>query len=111
MHNHSACIARATGRPRVSGNTGSLPWPVNELAKGGFYNVDQLPVVLKDMFPEKLQTISADFYSTPGMGLHQVGEVLFPLFQGQPIRAAIKMLTHPAHGSGVGIHTLVTLAL
>jgi hypothetical protein len=63
------------------------------------------------MFPEELQPITVDFDGTPRMGLHQVGEVLFPLFQGQLIRAAIKMLRDPTHGSGVGINGLLTLAL
>jgi hypothetical protein len=33
------------------------------------------------------------------------------LLQAQLIRAAIKMLRDPAHGSGVGINGLLTLAL
>jgi hypothetical protein len=63
------------------------------------------------MLPEELQTIAVDFDGTPGMGLHQVGEVLSPLLQGQLIRAAIEMLPDAAHGSGIGIDGLLTLAL
>jgi hypothetical protein len=63
------------------------------------------------MFPEELQTIAVDFDRAPGMGLYQVGKVLFPLLQGQLIGAAIKMSCDPAHGSTIGINGLPTLAL
>jgi len=63
------------------------------------------------MFPEKLQTIAVNFYGTPGMGLYQVGEVLFPLLQGQLIGAAIKTFIDPPHSARVGINCLLTFAL
>jgi hypothetical protein len=63
------------------------------------------------MFPEKLETITVNFNGTPGMGLHQVGKILFPLFQSQLIGAAIEMFTDPAHGARVGINGLLTFAL
>lgn len=78
---------------------------------GGFDNVDPLPVAVKDMFPEKLQTIAINFDGTPGMGLDQVGKILFPLFQGQLVRATIKMFPDPAHRARVGINCFLTFAL
>ncbi|OIP90351.1 MAG: hypothetical protein AUK55_12975 [Syntrophobacteraceae bacterium CG2_30_61_12] len=78
---------------------------------GRFDYVDPLPVALEDMFPEELQPIAVNFDRAPGMGHHQVGEVLLPLLQGQLIGAAIKMSCDPAHGSRVGINGLMTFAL
>ncbi len=60
---------------------------------GGFDDIHPLPVAFKDMFPEKLQTITVNFDGTLGMGLYQVGKILFPLFQGQ---LAIKVFPDPA---------------
>jgi len=34
------------------------------------------------MLPEELQTITVNLDGAPGMGLNQLGEVCFPLFQG-----------------------------
>jgi hypothetical protein len=63
------------------------------------------------MFPEKHQAIAVNFDGTPGVRLHPVGEVLFPLLQAQLIGAAINMFRDPAHGSGIGINGLFTLPL
>jgi hypothetical protein len=63
------------------------------------------------MFPEKLQPDAVDFDGTPGMGFHQIGKILFPLFQGQFIGATIEMLSDSAHGARVRLNGLLTFAL
>ena len=42
---------------------------------GGFNDIYPLPVLFKDMFPEKLQTITVNFDGTPGMGFNQFGKI------------------------------------
>jgi hypothetical protein len=78
---------------------------------GGFDDIDPLPIAFKDMFPEKLQAITVNFDGAPGMGLDQVGKILFPLFQGQLIGATIKMVPDPAYGARVGINGLLAFSL
>jgi hypothetical protein len=63
------------------------------------------------MFPEKLQTIAVNFNGTPRVGFHQVGKILFPLFQGQFVGATIKMFSDSAHSARLGINGLLTFAL
>ncbi|MDY0042511.1 MAG: HNH endonuclease [Desulforhabdus sp.] len=58
-----------------------------------------------------LQTITVDFDGTPGMGLHQIGKILLPLFQAQLIRATIKTFTDPAHSTRIGINGFFAFAL
>ncbi len=77
----------------------------------GFDYIYPLPVLFKDMFPEKLQTIAVNFNGTPGMGFHQLGKIFFPLLQDQLIGATIKMLADPAHSPIVGIGGFLTFAL
>jgi hypothetical protein len=69
------------------------------------------PILFKDMFPIKLQTNTVNFNGTPGMGLDQVGKILFSFFQGQLIGATIKMFTDSAHSARVGLNGLLTFAL
>ena len=63
------------------------------------------------MFPEKLQPNEVDFDGTPRMGLHQIGKILFPLFQGQFIGATIKSFTDSTHGACVGLNGLLTFTM
>jgi hypothetical protein len=63
------------------------------------------------MFPEKHQAIAVNFDGTPGMGRDKIGEVVFPLFQGQLIGATIKVSADTAHSARVGINGFLTFAL
>jgi hypothetical protein len=57
------------------------------------------------------QTIAVNFDGTPGMGREKIGEIGFPLFQGQLIGATIKVCTDPAHSARVGIDGFLIFAL
>ena len=63
------------------------------------------------MFPEELEAITVNLDGAPGMRLNQLGKILFSLFQGQSIGAAIKMLGNPTHSPRVGINGLLAFAL
>jgi hypothetical protein len=63
------------------------------------------------MFPEKLQPDAVDFDGTLGMRLYQIGKILFPLFQGQFVRATIKSFTDITHSQRVGLNGLLTFSL
>jgi len=76
-----------------------------------FFDDHNPPHFHEEMFPEKHQTIAVNFDGTPGIGLDKVGKILFPLFQGQLIRATIKVCTDPAHSACEGINGLLTFAL
>ncbi len=78
---------------------------------GGFYYIYPLPVALKDMLPEELQAITVNLDGTPRMRLNQLGKIIFSLFQGQLIGAAIKMFTDPTHSPRVGINGFLTFTL
>ena len=65
---------------------------------GGFNDIDPLPVALKNMFPVKLLTVTVDFDGVPGMGFHQLGKIVFPLFQGQLIRVTVKKMVDIGRG-------------
>jgi hypothetical protein len=63
------------------------------------------------MFPEKHQAIAVNFNGAPGMGLDEVGKILFALFRSQLIGTTIKLFTHPAHSARVRINGLWTFSL
>jgi hypothetical protein len=63
------------------------------------------------MFPEKHQANAVYFNGTPGMGLHQIGKILFPLFQGQFIGATIESFTDSPHGARIRVNGILTFAL
>ena len=44
-------------------------------------------------------------------GLNQLGKIKFLLFKGQLIRAAVKIITDPAHSARIGINGFVAFAL
>jgi len=46
----------------------------------GFNDVDPLPILFKDMLPEKLKTVTVNLDGTPGMGVNQFLKIFFPLF-------------------------------
>ena len=78
---------------------------------GGFDNVDPLPVLIEDMLPEELQSVSVNLDGAPGMGLNQVGEIGLSLSQGQKIGAAIEKGSDSTYGPGVGVNGLLGFAL
>ena len=78
---------------------------------GDFYDLDPLPVAFKDMFPEELQAIAVNLDGTPGMGVNQIGKVLFSLFQGQLIGAAIKTFTDSTYAPRIAINGFLTFAI
>jgi hypothetical protein len=58
-----------------------------------------------------LEAITINLDGTPGMGRHQIGKIMFPLFQSQFVGAATEMITDATHSASVCINGRFTLAL
>ncbi len=75
---------------------------------GSLDYINPLPVAFKNMLPEELQALTVNpdgsdgsdgSDGAPGMRLNQGGKIIFSLFQGQLIGAAVKITTDPAYSA------------
>ena len=86
----------------------------SEAADGVGPNLRELRVTvptLQDMLPKELQTVAVNLYGTPGMRFDQFGKAFLQLLGGEPVGAAIVILSNPAHGAGIDINGALTETL
>src|SRR5450631_3305509 len=73
-------------------------------------DVHPLPISFKDILPEELQAVPVNLNDAPGMRINQLGKIAFQLFDGQLIRAAIKVIWDPSYSSCIAIDSLIAHA-
>ena len=78
---------------------------------GWLDDIDPDPFPIQHVLVEELQTVAVDLYCTPGVALHQGGEIVLEMRLIEAIGTAVEELSDTPYGSGVGIDGVRGLAL